>query len=139
MIIAQATAAASNWLTLETLGVLLLLGVNFFALVRIGSGKGGERQIEPTQIAALQTELRANHAANQAELRSQTATLHKLDREMGGVTASLSGFQRDIAEVKVTHTQAFEGVHSRLSGISRELAGTTARIESVEKRCPNCT
>jgi uncharacterized protein HemX len=131
---ASDATGSTSWIALSAIGLLLAVGLNFFALVRMANGKANERQIEPTQLAALQAEMRNNHLAAQAELRLQTTTLAKLDREMGGVSASMSSFQREIAEIKVNHSRDIEGVHSRLGGISRELSSTTARVDGIEKR-----
>lgn len=128
-----AAQGATSWIVVSALAVIVSLGVSALTFIRLAGGKAGERQIEPTQLAALQAELRQNHQAQQTELRLQTAALAKLDREMGGVTSSLGTFQRDIAEIKSTHASAIEGVHTRINGISRELASTTARVEGLEK------
>lgn len=129
-----ASPASTSWIAISALGAVLVVALNFLAIIRIANGKANERQIEPTQLAALQAEMRTNFLSNQSELRSQTATLNKLDREMGGICASVSAMQRDITEVKVGHTQSIEGVHARMGGISRELASTTARVDGLENR-----
>lgn len=128
------TSGATSWIVVSALSVLMALAVSAFSLLRMASGKANERQIEPTQLAAIQAEMRNNHLAAQAELRIQTTTLAKLDREMGGVAASMSSFQREIAEIKVNHSRDVEGLHTRLGGISRELASTTARVDGLENR-----
>lgn len=135
LLLAETTAQnATSWLVVGALALLLSTGLSAITFIRTVVGKGSERQVEPTQLAGLQAEIRTNHVAAQAELRLQTASLAKLDREMGGVAASISGFQRDIAEIKVAHTRDIEGVHTRISGISRELASTTAKVEGLEAR-----
>jgi ABC-type xylose transport system substrate-binding protein len=109
--------------TVAAISALVALGVSAITFVRLAGGKANERQIEPTSLAAIQ-----------AELRGQTQTLNKLDREMGGVSASLINFQREISEMKTAESACAVGVHARISGISRELAATTARVDGLEKR-----
>lgn len=123
--IAADHAGSTSWVAIGAIGVLLAIGLNFFALVRIANGKANERQIEPTQIAAIQT-----------ELRNQTDTLNAINREMGGVSVAIDGFRADIAEVKRTTASALEGVHTRIGGISREVAAASARLDALDKRRP---
>lgn len=106
------TDASGSWTTVLALGVLINLFIGLGVLVRMISGKGGERQIEPTQIAAITTELRA-----------QTQTLNNINREVGEVRSSVAPIAQDVA-----------GLHTRVSGISRELAATVARVDGLEKR-----
>lgn len=103
---------ASSWTTVLALGVLINLFIGIGVLVRMFTGKGGERQIEPTQIAAIQSELRA-----------QTSTLNNINREVGEVRGSVSPLVKDV-----------DGLHQRVSGISRELAHTVARVDGLERR-----
>ena len=116
-------AGSTSWVAVLAIGTLLSLGVSFLTMVRMANGKANERQIEPTQLSAIQ-----------AELKGQTATLNKLDREMGGVATSIINFQREISEMKTAESACSVGVHARMSGISRELAATTARVDGLEKR-----
>jgi predicted RNase H-like nuclease (RuvC/YqgF family) len=122
-LLAETATASTSWIALSALGAALVVAINFFALVRIANGKTNERQVEPTQLSAIQ-----------AEQKGQTATLNKLDREMGGVATSITNFQREIAEVKNREHECAAGLHQRLSGISRELAATSARVDGLEKR-----
>ena len=108
---------------LAAISALVALGVSAITFVRLAGGKANERQIEPTSLAAIQ-----------AELRGQTSTLNNINREMGGVAASLINFQREVTEVKEREAVCSAGLHQRIGGISRELAATTARVEGLEKR-----
>ena len=110
------------------------LAVSLITLSRMVSGKANERQIEPTQLAALQAQIERNNTATQAlieknntaaqiELRGQTSTLNAINREVGEVSTKVNAVVADVL-----------GAHQRLGGISRELAANTARIEGLEKR-----
>ncbi|HEY1791549.1 MAG TPA: hypothetical protein VGG34_01410 [Opitutaceae bacterium] len=105
------------------IGVVAALALAIFQLTRMASGTDGQRQIEPTAIAAIQ-----------AELKEFGRTLTELSTKMGGMSASVDALKDSVTEVRGTHRDDIEGVHTRLSGISRELAGTTARLESSEQR-----
>jgi capsule polysaccharide export protein KpsE/RkpR len=111
-VLAQATDAASSWTAVLAAGVIINLFIGLGVLVRMFSGKGGERQIEPTQIAAIQ-----------AELKLQTMTLNAINREIGEVKSSVPPLAQQV-----------EGLHVRVGGISRELAATVARVDGLEKR-----
>lgn len=87
------------------------------------SDNKGERQIEPTALHAISR-----------ELKTQTETLAKLDRESGETRSMVARMERDITEIKVTHRADLEGLQTRVGGISRELAATTARVDGLEKR-----
>lgn len=88
------------------------LGVSVVMLFRMGNGKDSERQIEPTDLHAIKS-----------ELGTQTKTLGDIKVDVGVVKAKV-----DIVEKNV------DGVHIRLGGISRELASTTTRVDGLEKR-----
>lgn len=115
-----AASNASSWLVVLTLGTLASLAI---ALKQLFSGNKGERQIEPTTLHAITSELKA-----------QTTTLNKLDREMGGVAVSLASLQREITEVKTTTATDVNNAHQRIGGVSRDLAATIARVDGLEKR-----
>jgi len=109
LILAAAAESDPSSLTvgMVAVGLLLLLNLALTAKQLFGENKG-ERQIEPTQLAAIQTEQKA-----------QTALLTTLNREVGTLS-TLAG--------------QVEGLHVRVGGISRELAHTVARVDGLEKR-----
>lgn len=92
---------------LVAVGLTTLLNLALTAKQLFGENKG-ERQIEPTQLAAISTELKA-----------QTLMLNTLNREVGALAAT---------------TAQVDGLHVRVGGISRELAATVARVDGLEKR-----
>jgi len=87
---------------------LALAGKQLFA------GNKGERQIEPTQLAGIT-----------AELKSQTLTLTKLDREMGETKAGIKAVDDKITNQGREIDKAFQ----RINAISIESSGVKARIE----------
>lgn len=129
---AETTAQAANsWIVVTALGALLSLGVAFFALVRAASGKAGERQIEPTQLAALQQEMRNYHVSAQAELREQTNTLKKLDRESGETRAQMNSLREEVGRIR---TEDIRGIFTRMNAISTESTETRTRVGILEPR-----
>lgn len=114
-ILAQATSdPANSWTTVLALGVVINLFIGLGVLVRMFTGKSGERQIEPTQIAAIQ-----------AELGKQTTTLNKLDRETGELKTQIKAVDTKIDAQAVQVNNAF----TRINAISTESAGVRARLE----------
>jgi hypothetical protein len=107
-----AAAGAANWNMLTALGVAMGVAINLFIFVRMAGGKDGERQIEPTALHAITS-----------ELKTQTATLNKLDREMGEVSTKVDSVEKSV-----------DGFHQRIGGVSLELAATAARVDGLEKR-----
>ncbi len=120
----QATSDQDRlWLVIVGIGVLASLALNGIQILKMANGTDGNRQIEPTAIAAIQT-----------ELQGQTRTLNKLDREMGGMMVETSAIKKDVAEIRDSHRRDIEGIHARIGGISREVARSSAQIEGLEKR-----
>lgn len=92
----------------QSLSAIALLAA---VLIQIFRG-GSQRQIEPTEMHAITTELKA-----------QTLTLNKLDREMGSVQTTVISIEKQM-----------DGMHHRVGSISRDLASTTARVDGMERR-----
>lgn len=112
LLASTAAEGASSWTAVLAAGVIINLFIGLGVMVRIFTGKSGERQIEPTQIAAIQVELKA-----------QTVTLNSINREIGEVKCSVPPLAQQV-----------EGLHARVGGISRELAATVARVDGLENR-----
>lgn len=105
-------AGFSNWIECFA----FIVGIVCAGALIFSSMKKTEIE-QPLKIE--QTEL---HSMN-IELKSQTLTLNKLDREMGQVRAIV-----DIVKGQV------DGLHARTGSISRDLAATAAKVEGLEKR-----
>lgn len=103
---------ATIGLVVQSLTALLLLALTALQLFRGIGGKDSERQIEPTEMHAIAI-----------EMRGQTQTLNKLDRESGAMRAVL-----DVVKEQVN------GLHHRTGAISRDLAATAAKVNGLEKR-----
>lgn len=112
LLASTAAEGSSSWIAVLAAVVIVNLFIGLGVMVRIFTGKSGERQIEPTQIAAIQ-----------AELKTQTLTLNSINREIGEVKCSVSPLAQQV-----------EGLHVRVGGISRELAATVARVDGIERR-----
>lgn len=106
--VAPDNAQHLGWVGLALIALLQLA----FLGKQVFGGNKGERQIEPTQLAGLT-----------AEIRAQTVTLNAINREVGEVKTSVEGL-----------TEQMAGMHHRVGGISRDLAGVTARVDGLEKR-----
>lgn len=123
-ILAQAGAPSTGWSSsLEVWGVLALLAVNLVTLYKSMSGQDSERQIEPTQLAAITS-----------DLKTVSSILSKLDREAGETKSAMEGIARGLIELRANHHGDILGVHTRVNIISADLAGTKARVEVIEKR-----
>jgi uncharacterized protein YlxW (UPF0749 family) len=102
-------------------GVLLSLALNAVQLLKLFNGTDGQRQVEPTAIASIQT-----------SLETLQDSLGDINREMGEVTSSVADIRREIGEYKTTHRDEIAGIHHRMGGISRELAAATALLTRAE-------
>ena len=136
-ILAQAQAASSQSSLLITGAVVLGL-TSILNLIVAGKqllgGNKGERQIEPTQLAALQQQMEKNHTAAQSELRSQTSTLTKLDREVGEIKTSVGNVQNEVTTLRKEQKESEAGVFRRVNAISTESTETRTRVEILERQ-----
>ena len=103
---------ASIGLVVQSLSVLATLVLTLVLLFKGLGGKDRERNVQPTEFHAINTELKA-----------QTATLNHINREVGEVKTRVDTLAGDV-----------NGFHIRVGGISRELAATSARVDGLEKR-----
>lgn len=111
------------------LGSLSSLAVSLLTISRLSSGKANERQIEPTQLAALQQTFDRYHQENKKELHAQTATLNKLDREMGIAGANIAAVDRKVEQLAADTKRETENVFKRINAISTESSVTSRRLD----------
>jgi septal ring factor EnvC (AmiA/AmiB activator) len=121
-ILAETSADPSGQSTLM-IGVVVVALSALLQLVLAGKqlfgGNKGERQIEPTQISAITQ-----------ELRQQTFTLNKVDREMGEQKERIKSVDDKISAQSVQVDNAFR----RINAISQESAALIARVQGLENR-----
>ena len=110
---------STSWIAILALGIVINLAIGLGTLAKMLSGKSSERQIEPTQIAAIT-----------AELKGQTQTLNKLDREMGSLSSIVDAVDAKIDAQAAQVDNAFK----RINAISMESAALKARVDGLEKR-----
>lgn len=104
--------STEGWAVVQALSVVLALALAAIAFIRQIAGKPSERQVEPTQLAAITV-----------EIKGQTVLLAAINREVGEVKTSVLGLESQM-----------EGMHHRVGAISRDVAATTARVEGLERR-----
>ena len=130
LLLADATADTSSltsalWIGIVVLGLSNLVGlaISVMTFIRMAGGKDGERQVEPTALHAISS-----------ELRTQTDTLNKLDREMGVVTANVGSLEKKIDDNATRQASDTKDMFTRLNAISRESTDTAARVHVLEKK-----
>jgi hypothetical protein len=125
--LAEATQSAASWNVVEVLAVLVALALSVGSLIRSMSGKSGERQIEPTQIAALRDAI--------AELQT---TLNAYNRELGEGRVIAERTEEDLSALSRKQETDIVGAHRRIDVIDRDLAEVKARVSGIERQCPKC-
>jgi hypothetical protein len=125
--LAQITQDPSPWVVVQSLGVLVMLALNGFTLVRGISGKGAERQVEPTQLSAIQ-----------ADIKSLTSALADVGRTQAAQSEAIRAIKDTLDNVRTAQQRDVEGLYKRVNAISEDLAGVKARVGAVELRCPKC-
>ena len=109
----------SIWDMMTAIGVVVGVMVNLFVLLRMATGQDNKRQVEPTEMHGIVT-----------ELRSQTATLNKLDREMGETKASIKAVDDKIT----TQGEHVGNAFLRINAISVESAALKGRVDDLVSR-----
>ncbi len=115
------------------LGLSAVLQLALTAKQLFGGNKG-ERQIEPTQLASLQQQFERYHQENKNELKSQTATLNKLDRESGETKIAVEAVKGEVANLRKIQVDENEKMFRRINAISTESTETRTRVDGLEKR-----
>lgn len=98
---------------LHALGELASLGVSIVTLAKFMTGKGGERQVEPTQLSAIRHEMAA-----------QTNTLQHINREMGEAKAGIKAVDDKIT----ANATQVENAFKRINAISIESSSVKDRL-----------
>lgn len=104
---------------IAAVSALVALGVSAITFVRLAGGKANERQIEPTSLAAIQQ-----------EMRQQTQTLAKLDRESGETRAAVGSLREEVTRMRAEDIQ---GIFRRMNAISQESTETKTRVNILEQ------
>jgi len=105
------------------LSSLASVGVSLFTLIRMSSGKDAERQIEPTALHAITSELKA-----------QTLTLNKLDRESGEISIRVENVVTEMGTLRGDVKAMELNVFKRVNAISSESTRTVTRVDGLEDR-----
>jgi peptidoglycan hydrolase CwlO-like protein len=128
-IIAEASPqpASTGEAVILVLVSILTLGNLAWTWVQRASGKGTERQIEPTAIAALSQ-----------KIDDALAERPDIARELGAMRASLDTLVEELSELRRTHREEIANTHKRIDLISEKLAATSARVDSIERQCGRC-
>jgi hypothetical protein len=116
---------ANGWIVLIALGTIVSLGIGIITLARLLSGKSGERQIEPTQIAALST-----------QIGDVAKGLSGINRELGEVRAIGERTEEAVGELTRKQHDDMSGAHHRIDTIDREVAALNRQVNSMENRWP---
>jgi hypothetical protein len=122
--LAEASPFAVGELVLG-LNTLLTLGVAAMTFSRKASGKEGERQIEPTALAAMGNALRDLQEASSRQ-----------SRELGEMSASVRHLAETVADLRSNQRDDIVGAHRRLDSLSTEVGRHAALLEEICRSCP---
>ena len=128
--LAQAPAHASAGGNLENVvivvgGLTILFNLANLAttFIQRQTGRDGQRQIEPTQIAALGDKL-----DKLSENSSATS------REMGELKSSVKALDKNVSASSERQSQEIAGIYERLNTQSTDIAAIKARVEILERK-----
>lgn len=119
LLVAQMPEAASSWNVVLVLSVLVSLSLNAVGLVRGFGSKSSERQVAPTQLAAIQTDLGGLAKDVSAIREMQAAQGERIQATKESVDALSAKQQRDT-----------EGLYKRVNAISEDLARIGERVNA---------
>lgn len=111
-----------GWTVVQAVSVMVSLGVASLAFIRSASGKSGERQIEPTQIANLS-----------AQISGVAKDLGAINRELGEVRAIGERTEDAVGVLSSKQHDDMSGVHKRIDAISDRVSAHDARIHAIER------
>ncbi len=128
-LLAEASTTSSlSWEILVLGGVQLLTLLSLLpTVIKSLSGRGDERQIEPTQLAAIST-----------QLDNVETAISAMNREVGEVCTLVERSEGALAELARKQETDIVGAHRRIDVIDRDLAETKARVSAIERHCPKC-
>ena len=106
------------------LAVLVALALSVGSLIRSMSGKSGERQIEPTQIAALRDAI--------AELQT---TLNAYNRELGEGRVIAVQNQQAVRDLERKQDEDAQNLHEKINAVALRVEKTDARLDGIERTC----
>lgn len=123
LLLAQTDATHSALLPYLIVG-MVVLGLSSIiqlalAAKQLFGGNKGERQIEPTQMQGVIS-----------ELKSQTITLNIINRETGELKTQIKAVDQKID----AQGQQVENAFRRINAISIESAGVKTRVDGLENR-----
>lgn len=129
LLIAEAsTTSAFSWEILVLGGVQLLTLLSLLpTVIKSLSGRGDERQIEPTQLSAIST-----------QLDNVETAISNMNREVGEIFTLAERSEGALQALAIKQESDIVGAHRRIDVIDRDLAATKARVEAMERHCPKC-
>jgi capsule polysaccharide export protein KpsE/RkpR len=113
-------SAATSWQVVLALGILLSLALSATQFVRGITGQANSRQIEPTAMAGVTL-----------EMSKLQASLGTINRELGEASSKVGLLAKQVETLANSHRTEIDQVHARISGISREVSETSARVEAI--------
>lgn len=122
--IAEAAQSAASWNVVEVLGVLIALALSAGSLIRSFSSKSGERQIEPTQIAALR-----------ADIAALQATLNAFNREVGESRVVGEQTRQDVRALAEKQDEDASALHEKINAVALRVEKHDARLDGIERTC----
>lgn len=123
--IAEATStSALNWEILVLGGgQLLTLLVALPSFLKSWSGRGDERQIEPTQLAGIST-----------DIQSLESTVGDQNRELGEIRTIVERTEEAMRALADKQDSDANQLHEKINTVAIKVADHDARISALERR-----
>lgn len=106
---------------------LLTLGFMASRFVKESNGKGSERQIEPTTIAALTK-----------KIDDLSETISDGNRESGSISTALESLAESVKELRDIQRGDIAGAHRRIDDLSKDVSRHSAQIDGIQRACAKC-
>lgn len=117
-------ASSISWMVLVIGGsTLLSFLLSAMQFVRTVGGKGGERQVEPTQIAAMNS-----------KLEDITKLLGSVNREMGEIARDAKNAIDSVAKLAEKQSDQISRAHQRIDRVAETVANHGGRLDLLEKK-----